>query len=57
MPMVQLQVFRPQQCADIKAKVCLFPRAMRKITMLAWVFDECREGQYPAPCGGVIDFV
>lgn len=23
----------------------LFPRAMRKIAMLAWIFDECREGQ------------
>jgi len=33
----------------------LFPRAMRKIAMLAWIFDECREGQYPAACGGVID--
>ena len=22
--------------------------------MLAWVFDECREGQYPAACGGVL---
>jgi len=27
---------------------------MRKIAMLAWVFDECREGQYPAACGGVL---
>ena len=22
--------------------------------MLAWLFDECREGQYPAACGGVL---
>ncbi len=25
----------------------LFPRAMRKIAMFAWIFDECREGQKP----------
>jgi hypothetical protein len=25
----------------------LFPRAMRKIAMFAWIFDECREGQIP----------
>lgn len=24
-------------------KMCLFPRAMRKVAMLAWIFDECRE--------------
>ena len=29
----------------------LFPRAMRKIAMLAWIFDECREGQIPRPLG------
>ena len=27
--------------------VCLFPRAMRKIAMFAWLFDECREGRCP----------
>ena len=26
------------------AATTLFPRAMRKIAMLAWIFDECREG-------------
>ena len=30
----------------------LFPRAMRKIAMLAWIFDECREGQIPASWNG-----
>ncbi len=40
----------------------LFPRAMRKIDMLAWIFDECREGQTPrskidtpSACYGVFD--
>ncbi|MCM1214544.1 MAG: hypothetical protein NC548_08470 [Lachnospiraceae bacterium] len=32
----------------------LFPRAMSQTAMLAWTFGECREGQYPADCGGVL---
>jgi len=25
----------------------LFPRATSQVAMLAWIFDDCREGQIP----------
>ena len=30
----------------------LFPQAMRKTAMLAWMFDECRESRLLASCEG-----
>ena len=37
-----------------RGRLFLFPRAMRKIAMFAWIFDECREGQNPSACIGAV---